>query len=60
VIIDLQLNEDLIPKEHFLSYQLNKNGDKNITKFTKTDVGLCHYHVRFIYFIFCNNKLVTY
>jgi Reprolysin family propeptide len=45
VIIDLFKNEELIPKEHFVSYQLN--GDKKIIKFSKTDIDLCHYHVSY-------------
>lgn len=44
VILDLQLNDNLIPLEHFMSYQL-PNGDKAIKNFTKTDIDLCHYHV---------------
>lgn len=44
MIIDLKLNDNLIPKGHFVRYQL-PNGDKVIKKFTKTDVDLCHYHV---------------
>uniref|UniRef100_A0A336MLR0 CSON003023 protein n=1 Tax=Culicoides sonorensis TaxID=179676 RepID=A0A336MLR0_CULSO len=42
VIIDLNLNDNLIPKGHFIKYQL-PNGDKIIKNFTKTDVDLCHY-----------------
>lgn len=44
MILDLQLNDNLIPLEHFMSYQL-PNGDKAIKNFTKTDIDLCHYHV---------------
>lgn len=44
MIIDLNLNDNLIPKGHFVRYQL-PNGDKVIKNFTKTDVDLCHYQV---------------
>jgi hypothetical protein len=44
VILDLQLNDNLIPIEHFISYQL-PNGDKAIKNFTKTDINLCNYQV---------------
>lgn len=44
VILDLQLNDKLIPIEHFISYQL-PNGDKAIKNFTKTDINLCNYQV---------------
>lgn len=44
VILDLHLNDNLIPKEHFLSYQ-EPNGDKTIKNFTKTDIDLCNYQV---------------
>lgn len=46
VILDLQLNDNLIPIEHFISYQL-PNGDKAIKNFTKTDINLCNYQVSF-------------
>lgn len=44
VILDLRLNDKLIPIEHFISYQL-PNGDKAIKNFTKTDINLCNYQV---------------
>ena len=44
VILDLQLNNHLLPIEHYLSYQ-HANGQKVIKNFTKTDVDLCHYQV---------------
>lgn len=43
VILDLDLNDKLIPEEHFISFQ-EPNGDKSI-KNMKTDKDLCHYHV---------------
>lgn len=49
VILDLQLNDNLIPIEHFISYQL-PNGDKAIKNFTKTDINLCNYQVSLIKF----------
>ncbi|XP_038106016.1 uncharacterized protein LOC6045606 [Culex quinquefasciatus] len=43
VILDLQLNERLIPRGHFLSYQL-PSGDKVVQRYNRTDeVELCHY-----------------
>ncbi|CAG9804945.1 unnamed protein product [Chironomus riparius] len=42
VILDLHLNDNLIPIEHYISYQL-PNGDKTIKNFTKTDIDLCNY-----------------
>lgn len=54
VILDLHLNDNLIPIEHFMSYQL-PNGDKAIKNFTKTDIDLCHYHVStYSHFFFAN------
>lgn len=44
VILDLHLNDNLIPIGHFVSYQ-QPNGDKAIKNFTKTEIDLCHYHV---------------
>ena len=44
VILDLHLNDNLIPKGHFVSYQ-QPNGDKAIKNFTKTEIDLCNYHV---------------
>lgn len=44
VILDLQQNDNLIPLEHYLSYQ-HSNGDKVIKNFTKTEIDLCNYHV---------------
>ncbi|KAG4073137.1 hypothetical protein HA402_002526 [Bradysia odoriphaga] len=42
VIIDLKLNHNFIPHNHFLRYQL-PNGTDAVQHFTKTDVDLCHY-----------------
>ncbi|CRK98583.1 CLUMA_CG011979, isoform A [Clunio marinus] len=42
VILDLHLNDNLIPVEHFISYQ-QPNGDKAIKNFTKTEIDLCNY-----------------
>jgi hypothetical protein len=44
VILDLHLNDNLIPIEHFISYQ-EPNGDKAIKNFTKTEIDLCNYQV---------------
>lgn len=44
IVADLYLNTHLLPAEHFLSYQ-NANGGKNVKRFNKTNVDLCHYHV---------------
>lgn len=44
MILDLHLNDNLIPVEHFISYQ-QPNGDKTIKNFTKTEIDLCHYQV---------------
>lgn len=44
VILDLHLNDNFIPVEHFISYQ-EPNGDKAIKNFTKTEIDLCHYQV---------------
>ena len=46
VILDLQLNDKILPHTHYISYQL-PNGEKAIRNFTKTDADLCHYHVSF-------------
>lgn len=45
VIVDLKLNRDLIPNNHFMRYQLN-NGSDAVRQFTKTDLNMCHYKVR--------------
>jgi Reprolysin family propeptide len=42
VILDLELNDNIIPKEHFLSFQ-EPNGDKAVKN--TTDKDFCHYHV---------------
>ncbi|KAG5679982.1 hypothetical protein PVAND_009517 [Polypedilum vanderplanki] len=42
VILDLHLNDNFLPLEHFISYQ-QPNGDKAIKNFTKTDIELCNY-----------------
>lgn len=47
MIVDLKLNHNLIPKGHFVRFQL-PNGDRIIKNFTKTDIDLCHYHVSFL------------
>ncbi len=44
VIIDLKLNDNLIPQGHFMRYQL-PNGTDVVQHFTKTDIDLCHYKV---------------
>lgn len=44
VIIDLKLNHNLVPHNHFMRYQL-PNGSDAVQHFTKTDVDLCHYKV---------------
>lgn len=44
VIIDLKLNDNLIPEGHFMRYQ-SKNGSDVVQHFTKTDIDLCHYTV---------------
>lgn len=46
VILDLQLNDNMIPEGHFLKYQL-PNGDRVVKNLTKTEVELCHYQVSF-------------
>lgn len=46
MILDLQLNDNMIPEGHFLKYQL-PNGDKVVKNLTKTEVELCHYQVSF-------------
>lgn len=50
VIIDLKLNDNLIPQGHFMRYQ-SPNGTDVVQYFTKTDIDLCHYKVRII----CNH-----
>lgn len=45
VIIDLNLNENLIPDHgQFLKYQSSMN-EKIVQHFTKADIVLCHYTV---------------
>lgn len=44
MIIDLKLNDNLIPQGHFMRYQL-QNGTDVVHHFTKTDIDLCHYKV---------------
>lgn len=44
MIIDLKLNDNLIPQGHFMRYQL-PNGTDVVQHFTKTDIDLCHYKV---------------
>lgn len=44
VILDLHLNDNLIPIDHFVSIQ-QPNGDKAIKNFTKTEIDLCNYQV---------------
>lgn len=44
VILDLNLNENLLPVGHFMRYQL-PSGDKIIEIMKKTDIDLCHYNV---------------
>lgn len=51
VMLDLRINDNLIPHNHFLRYQAS-NGDKIIKNFTKTDIDLCHYQVCFRYSFF--------
>lgn len=58
VILDLNLNGDLLPKEHFVTYQ-NLNSEKTIKTFTKTDVDLCHYQVSFKVKIFKSRQNPT-
>ncbi|XP_014254247.1 disintegrin and metalloproteinase domain-containing protein 28 [Cimex lectularius] len=41
-ILDLQLNRNLIPKDHFISTQ--KNGSKIVHRPLPHEVELCHYH----------------
>ncbi|XP_058169468.1 uncharacterized protein LOC131284622 [Anopheles ziemanni] len=44
VILDLQLNEQLLPSGHFLSYQLPNGTGKHVERYTRPeDVDLCHY-----------------
>lgn len=44
MIIDLKLNDNLIPQGHFMRYQ-SPNGPDVVQHFTKTDIDLCHYKV---------------
>ncbi|XP_021693630.1 uncharacterized protein LOC5576567 isoform X1 [Aedes aegypti] len=44
VILDLQLNEQLVPRGHFLRYQLPNGAGKAVERYNRTDqVELCHY-----------------
>ncbi|XP_050088009.1 uncharacterized protein LOC126572612 [Anopheles aquasalis] len=44
VIVDLQLNEQLIPADHFLSYQLPNRTGKHVLRYNRPEeVDLCHY-----------------
>ncbi|XP_058056165.1 uncharacterized protein LOC131207564 [Anopheles bellator] len=44
VILDLQLNEQLIPDGHFLSYQLPNGTGKHVVRYSRPqEVDLCHY-----------------
>lgn len=43
VTLDLSLNGDMIPEEHFISVQ--ENGQDRPRKLTMHEVELCHYHV---------------
>jgi hypothetical protein len=45
VILDLSLNENLLPDDHFLSVQ-KPNGEREKKIFRKTEGSLCHYNVR--------------
>lgn len=47
VLIDLKLNDKLLPDEHFLRYQNSKTQTGHVVKqnFTKTELTLCHYQV---------------
>jgi hypothetical protein len=44
VILDLSLNEHLLPDDHFLSVQ-KPDGEREKTIFRKTEGSLCHYNV---------------
>ena len=44
VILDLKLNEHLLPENHFLSYQ-KPNGAKVLQILSETTKKLCHYQV---------------
>ena len=44
VIIDLQLNNHLIPDGHFLTYQ-GDDGENVVQNLTKIEIDMCHYHV---------------
>uniref|UniRef100_A0A182IX59 Uncharacterized protein n=1 Tax=Anopheles atroparvus TaxID=41427 RepID=A0A182IX59_ANOAO len=44
VILDLQLNEQLVPSGHFLSYQLPNGTGKTVVRYNRPEeVDLCHY-----------------
>lgn len=44
VILDLQLNEQLVPRGHFLRYQLPNGAGTAVERYNRTDqVDLCHY-----------------
>ncbi|XP_053673433.1 disintegrin and metalloproteinase domain-containing protein 19 [Anopheles nili] len=44
VILDLQLDERLLPNSHFLSYQLPNGTGKHVIRYNRPqDVDLCHY-----------------
>lgn len=49
VILDLKLNHNFIPRNHFMRYQL-PNGTDVVQHFSKTDVDLCHYKVSVIFY----------
>lgn len=43
IILDLKLNDNLLPKDHFISYQ--EKSVRIIKNFTDSNITLCHYHV---------------
>lgn len=45
VILDLQLNQELIPDGHFIHYQLPNGQGYAQRNFTLADVDHCHYKV---------------
>lgn len=45
VILDLRLNQELLPKGHFVHYQLPDGGGYALKNFTLQDVDHCHYVV---------------
>lgn len=46
MILDLQLNEQLVPRGHFLSYQLPNGAGKAVERYNRSEqVELCHYRV---------------